>query len=115
MSTSELRDVAAGLYYVARQSKNRALAENALGELRVLRESVKQRQRPSSTDLVGLIDKYIEESQEKKGFHAYEVAEIFEDTSDISNTCWAVVVFAMFMIGIASYISLINKSIQGAH
>lgn len=114
MSTSELRDVAAGLYYVARQSKNRNLAENALEKLRALRESLKERQRPSSSDLVGQIDKYIAESQVKVGFHAYDAAEVFNDPSGVSSTCWTFAAYSLFMIGIASYISLVNKSTNGA-
>ena len=109
MSSSELRDVANGLFYVATQSKNRTLAKDAVEQLLTLRRTVTER--ASTEDLVGLIDKYVDEGRKKIGFHAYEAAEVFDDPSGVSKTCWAFAVYIMFMIAIASYISLVNKSL----
>lgn len=111
MSTSDLRDVATGLHYVATQSKNRDLAKSAVKKLVELRQSLSERQRPSTSDLVGLIDNYINEGNKKVGFHAYDAAEVFEDPSDISKTCLSVAAYILFLIAIASYVSLVNKSL----
>lgn len=115
MNSSEFRDVASGLYYVATQSKNRELAKDAIAQLQTLRESVKESKRASTDDLVELIDTYVDEGRKKVGFHAYDAAEVFNDPSDVSKTCWAFVAYAVFMIAIASYISVVNKSLRNAN
>ena len=115
MSSSELRDVASGLHFVATQSKNRDLAKDAVDQLLTLRRTIVERERSSTADLVGLIDKYVVEGRKKVGFHAYEASEVFEDPTGVSKTCWAFVAYFLFMISLASYITLVNKSIGRAH
>jgi hypothetical protein len=107
MNATELRDLAAGLSYVATQSKNRDLAKQAIEQLRTLR------QKASSAELTELLDSYIADGEQKVGFRASDAVEIFEDSSaDISKTIKVFVAYLVFVLAIAMYISLINNSLK---
>ena len=107
MNASELRDLAAGLSYVATQSKNRDLAKQAIDQLRDLRQTA------NTTELVSLLDSYIVEGEQKIGFRASDAIEVFEDsTADISKTVKVFALYFMFLVAIAMYLSLVNNSLN---
>lgn len=104
--SNELANVATGLSYVIRQSKNRDLIRNSLEKLKELRISAKS---PTTRDL---IDGFIQEGESKYGFHSYDAAEVLEQPFSHCNGVGTILLYFIGLIAIAVYISAINASLR---
>ena len=111
MNAAEVRDLANGLYYVAKQSKNRDLALDAVDQLKTLRDSAEQKF-SSARDLLSTLESYIEESQFSLGFHAYDAERIFSDPAPIFHVLKAFLAYFVFVLVISIYVSYINNSLK---
>ena len=112
MSATELKDIAAGLYYVARQSKNPALAEQALSELRAMRQNASGKQK---RDVVKRIDGYLadceQSEEERRPMHAYEIADRLDVSYNTTGICVIGMAYAVALMALAVYIHAINRSL----
>lgn len=111
MNAAEVRDLANGLYYVAKQSKNRDLALDAVDQLKTLRDSAEQKF-SGARDLLSTLESYIEESEFSLGFHAYDAERIFSDPAPIFHVLKAFLAYFVFVLVISIYVSYVNNSLK---
>jgi hypothetical protein len=110
---TEIRDLAHGLHYVIRHTKNRDLAKESVEKLIGLRQSAMASQKRSREDIVEYIDSVIEDAQEKIGFRPIDAAEYLE--SQTSSSLNIVGVFAAYLLALYAlsiYIYLINQTMK---
>jgi hypothetical protein len=106
MNSAELRDIASGLYYVARQSKNPSLAEDALRQLVSLRRKVSEM---GHNTLAETIDKYIDECGDEA--HAYDIADQLDESLSTSKICVLTMVVGLWLVMISAYVAAVNRSL----
>jgi hypothetical protein len=111
-NTGELRNAAHGLAWLIRQSKNTNLAKEAVNQLKDIRMSALTSSRPSSQNLVELIDEYIDEANEYNGFHAYQVADVMDDPSNMNRPITGILLFLFVLFILSFYISIVNSTIK---
>ena len=97
MNPTEVRDIAAGLDYVIRQTKNRELAKDALNGLYELHNSVKHV--PKLDDLIA---NYIEYAEAKIGVKPSEATELLEMNYNMNVAIYAFLAYFVFLL-IAAY------------
>ena len=111
MNAAETRDLANGLYYVAKQSKNRDLALDAVDQLKTLRDSAEQKF-SGARDLLSTLESYIEESEFNLGFHAYDAERVFSDPEPIFHVLKSFLAYCLFVLIISIYVSYVNNSLK---
>jgi hypothetical protein len=110
---TEIRDLAHGLHYVIRHTKNRDLAKESVEKLIGLRQSAAATQKRSSEDLVEYIDSVIEDAQEKIGFRPSDAADYLESqTSSSLNILVTILAYLLVLCAISTYVYMINQTIN---
>jgi hypothetical protein len=111
-NTGELRNAAHGLVWLIRQSKNENLTKEAVNQLKDIRMTALTSSRPSSQNLIELIDEYIDEANEYNGFHAYQVADVMDDPSNMKGPITGILLFLFTLFIVSLYISIVNSAIR---
>lgn len=96
MKSTERRSVRDGLQYIAYQSKNPVLAENALTQLAVLQKKWL----------------FLDCAEVEEPMHAYEITDQLNESFSNSKICVMTAVYGITILIIATYISAINKSLS---
>ena len=110
---SEIRDLAHGLQYVIRYSKNRDLVKESVSKLLELRSSAIASQKRTREEVVELIDSIISDGETRAGFRPSDAAEYLESETSASLKVFGVfLAYLAVVCAICSYIYLINQTIQ---
>ena len=110
---SEIRDLAHGLQYVIRHSKNRMLVKESVSKLLELRSSAIATQKRNQDEVVELIDGIVADGEKRIGFRPSDAAEyLVSETSDSLRILTVFIAYLAVIFAICSYIFLVNQTIQ---
>ena len=110
---SEIRDLAHGLQYVIRHTKNRDLVKESVSKLFELRSCAIATQKRTRDEVVELIDSIISDGEMRVGFRPSDAAEYLESETSASLKVLGVFLAYLFVVfTISSYIFYMNQTIQ---
>lgn len=110
---SEIRDLAHGLQYVIRQTKNKDLVKESVAKLFELRSSAIASHKQTRDEVVELIDSIISDGETRVGFHPSDAADYLEyETSSSQKVLGVILIYIAAIFTICSYVFLINQTIQ---